>query len=712
VDDSGNLESAGAGVAVNVTSTTAVCPCSLWPASATPGTAASSDTASVNLGVRFTSQQAGFITGIRFYKGAQNTGTHTGSLWSTTGQRLATVTFTGETASGWQTALFAQPVQITAGVTYVASYHTQGFYSVTVEGFRNGYVNGTLSVGSESSGLGNGVYSYGASAFPTSTYRNSNYFVDVVFVQGGSVPNKAPVPTNDNGFTVAANGTLTIAASTLLANDLDPEGRPLTIASVGGAINGTVSLSSDKKTVTFTPAAGYTGPASFAYAASDGELTASATVGVIVGETATAYSLFSTVTPASFVADGTPLNLGTRFTVSADGTIAALTFYKAPQETGIHRGYLWTASGTLLASVTFANETASGRQLAELAAPVAVTAGQSYIVSYSSNGTYAVTSRGLSNSITSGPLSAPASGPAGGNGVYAYGAAGLFPTATFNATNYFADVVYFRAATSVNRSPVAVNDTGYTTSRDTPIVIDVGALLANDTDPDGDGLTVTAVSGATGGLAAIDAQAGKITFAPTNGFTGNAGFTYTIADGNGNTASAQVALTVTAPATGTGLFAATDTPSILTVNDPNPVELGMKFTTATAGQVTGISFYKGPSNVGPHQAHLWTATGTLLASATFSGESASGWQTVSLAQPVSLAAGQTYVASYHTNGFYSITPDYFATAKTAGSLTAPASDASGGNGVYAYVASVSFPTSTFNRSNYWVDVVFSGQIAA
>ena len=64
----------------------------------------------------------GFITGARFYKSTANTGTHSGSLWTATGQRLATATFTAETASGWQKVLFSQPVAVTAGQKYTVSY--------------------------------------------------------------------------------------------------------------------------------------------------------------------------------------------------------------------------------------------------------------------------------------------------------------------------------------------------------------------------------------------------------------------------------------------------------------------------------------------------------------------------------------------------------------------------------------------------------------
>ena len=72
-----------------------------------------------------------------------------------------------------------------------------------------------------------------------------------------------------------------------------------------------------------------------------------------------------------------------------------------------------------------------------------------------------------------------------------------------------------------------------------------------------------------------------------------------------------------------------------------------------------MRFYKGPQNTGTHVADLWTATGTLLATATFTNETASGWQQVNFSSPVAITAGTTYVASYHTNGDYSADPNLF-----------------------------------------------------
>jgi Domain of unknown function (DUF4082)/Bacterial Ig-like domain len=105
---------------------------SIWPASAAPRSFATSGTSSVELGVKFRSDVAGLVTGVRFYKGTATTGTHTGTLWSRTGTKLATVTFTNETASGWQQAMFSTPVAIAANTVYVVSYHSNvGRYAYT-----------------------------------------------------------------------------------------------------------------------------------------------------------------------------------------------------------------------------------------------------------------------------------------------------------------------------------------------------------------------------------------------------------------------------------------------------------------------------------------------------------------------------------------------------------------------------------------------------
>jgi hypothetical protein len=160
------------------------CPCSIWGPSATPAIASIATTAPWELGVKFRSSQAGYITGVRFYKGPSNTGTHVAHLWTSTGTLLASATFSNESGSGWQQAMFASPVAIQANTTYVASYSVpNGGFSFDSGYFANsGTTNGPLTALSSPSSGGNGVYSVATNQFPTNTYQAANYWVDVIFV--------------------------------------------------------------------------------------------------------------------------------------------------------------------------------------------------------------------------------------------------------------------------------------------------------------------------------------------------------------------------------------------------------------------------------------------------------------------------------------------------------------------------------------------------
>ena len=110
---------------------------SLWDAFT--GTADGGDPNGVEVGMKFQSALSGYITGIRFYKSAGNTGTHVGNLWGLDGTPLARVTFVNETASGWQYQALTNPVAIAANTTYVVSYYAPvGRYSYTAGAFTLG----------------------------------------------------------------------------------------------------------------------------------------------------------------------------------------------------------------------------------------------------------------------------------------------------------------------------------------------------------------------------------------------------------------------------------------------------------------------------------------------------------------------------------------------------------------------------------------------
>ena len=607
------------------------CPCTIWDASTVPANTNANDPNPQELGVKFTAGVDGTITGIRFYKGPTNTGTHVGNLWSSTGTLLATATFTAETASGWQQVNFATPVSIMANATYVASYHTNaGNPSYNSAYFTSAGVDrAPLHTPSAGAAGGNGVYIYGASAFPTQSYNANNYWVDVVFSEGASGSSDSTGPTCPcsiwNGSTVPANAN---------ANDPNPQ------------------------------------------------------------------------------------ELGVKFTTDTDGTITGVRFYKGPTNTGTHVGNLWTSAGALLASATFTGETASGWQQVNFAAPVNVTANTTYVASYHTNaGNPSYTAAYFATGVGNGPLHALSAGAAGGNGVYSYGAS-AFQTQTYNANNYWVDVVFTNGGPDTTPPTVsAVTPTDGATDVATSTVVTATfseAINASTAmfvlrDP---------ASNTVASTVTYDASSRTATLTPTQPLALSTNYTATITGGAngvkdlaGNVMTTDRVWSFTTDAGSScpcTIWRPSVVPANANANDPSPQELGVKFTSDTSGTITGIRFYKGPTNTGTHIGNLWTSSGTLLATATFTGETASGWQQVDFATPVAITANTTYVASYHSNaGNPSYTSAYFASGGIdSGPLHVPTSGVSGGNGVYIYGGSA-FPTQTYNANNYWVDVVFT-----
>jgi len=157
------------------------------------------------------------------------------------------------------------------------------------------------------------------------------------------------------------------------------------------------------------------------------------------------------------------------------------------------------------------------------------------------------------------------------------------------------------------------------------------------------------------------------------------------------------------------LWPSTAVPSQIDAGADSAVELGLTFRANSSGYIIGVRFYKSSLNSGTHVGNLWSNSGGLLASATFTNETASGWQQVNFSKPVAITANANYVASYHTNAAHlSVNPSYFATSGVSNSpLSAPANGNGSGNGVYLYGSGSGFPTYTYNSSNYWVDMVFT-----
>ncbi|KQW49458.1 hypothetical protein ASC77_08845 [Nocardioides sp. Root1257] len=676
-----------------------VCPCSLFDESTTPTVLEVNDPDAVTLGVRFTSDVAGSVTGVRFYKGPNNTGSHTGTLWSASGTKLAEGTFSGESTSGWQTLTFTSPVAITKNTEYVASYRTTvGRYSATPNAFAAADLSkAPLRVTSTA-----GAYTYGT-GFP-STSASTSYLVDVVFQKGAptiSVTSQAPAP---NAVDVPRGTTIGIQVSDPLASGYAVA---VTQQPSGQAIAGTTVLDPSATQLTFTPSATLPADSDIRVQVSGLKSQEGATLATQTWtfhtrgpDSVTSQSLFTGQVPqVTAVDESSPVELGTAFSPTRNGTVTGIRFYKGPGNNGTHTGSLWSSSGTRLATVTFANETANGWQQAALSSPVTLTAGTTYVVSYyAPQGHYSYTPGFFSSALTSGDLTAPADS----NGRYLYGAGGGFPTFSYNASSYFVDVVFEPATPTISvtgRLPA---------SGATNVPRGVAPSITFD-EPVATGYTMTAKQGVTTipGTVALSDDQKTLTFTPSASLPADADVTVTVSgvvSTRGAVLPTQTWTFHTEPPTTvlTSLFDG-QTPATTSVNDGDPVELGTSFTPSVNGQVTQVRFYKGAGNTGVHTGSIWSSTGTRLATVTFTGESASGWQTATFASPVSLTGGQTYVVSYYApNGHYSATGAFFGSGWTSGVLTAPATN----NGRYLYGSGGGFPNSSWNATNYFVDVVF------
>ena len=165
-------------------------------------------------------------------------------------------------------------------------------------------------------------------------------------------------------------------------------------------------------------------------------------------------------TTAPVVVDSGPdsaVELGVKFRSDIDGTIAGIRFYKAAANTGVHIGNLWASDGMLLTTVIFSNETASGWQEALFDTPVAIASNTVYVASYhADNGHYSADlNYFLEQGVDNPPLHMLMNGVFGGNGVYAYGASSVFPNQSYNAANYWVDVI-FQTATPITLTSIVM----------------------------------------------------------------------------------------------------------------------------------------------------------------------------------------------------------------------------------------------------------------
>jgi hypothetical protein len=416
------------------------------------------------LGVKFRSDIAGVVAGIRFYKSVLNTGTHTGSLWTSTGTLLATGTFTNETGSGWQTLLFPSPVAISANTTYVASYHSSGTFSVDFGYFlAHGADNAPLHALQFGVDGPNGLFIYSPGGqFPNSG-QGDDYWVDVVFGTGAG---GSPPPTPQSIVAVAGSSQSATVGATfavpLQVKVLDGSSNPLsgitvTFSAPTSGASSTFAGSGFSATAVTNAQGLAVAPAltanntlgSYTVTASVGSLTpaiftlSNTAVGTPPTPTGNMSIWPDSATPAipsAFI--GSPMELGVKFRSDIAGVVAGIRFYKGVLNTDTHTGSLWTSTGTLLATGTFANETGSGWQTLLFSSPVAISANTTYVASYHSSGVFSVDfGYFLAHGADNAPLHALQFGVDGPNSVFIYSPGGQFPT-NGSGDNYWVDVVF------------------------------------------------------------------------------------------------------------------------------------------------------------------------------------------------------------------------------------------------------------------------------
>jgi hypothetical protein len=148
----------------------------------------------VELGTRFRASRVVSVVGVRIYRVDQ--ATVTGSLWDSLGNRIATGTFAPTTRKGWQDLVFAQPVTISPGQTYIASYYTPATkYAFQYDFFDRAVTRGPITALRATDSAPNGVHCYDVApcTSPTDGFRSSSYWVTPLW-QNASDPT-APTPT-------------------------------------------------------------------------------------------------------------------------------------------------------------------------------------------------------------------------------------------------------------------------------------------------------------------------------------------------------------------------------------------------------------------------------------------------------------------------------------------------------------------------------------
>ena len=413
---------------------------------------------------------------------------------------------------------------------------------------------------------------------------------------------------------------------------------------------------------------------------------------------------------------------------------------------GLPSTYQFTTADAGVASFTVTLETAGTQTITETSASGSVTS--TIVVSP------AAASKFVISGLTTATVGTPASFTVTAEDAYGNVAAGYTGTVEFTSSDTAATLpgnTPFTAANAGRQTfsvtfgtpgtqSLTVTDTSNASLTGTQSGISVSpaaptGLVATAVSSSQINLTWNAAAGATGyeiehSLSAtsgftVVATATTTSFSDTGLTAGTTYYYQVIATGGGiasapsNTASATTTGTAPPPPTTESIWGTSYSPRVNASYQGSPgqtFELGVQFESNVNGEVTGVLFYKHRGMSGTNVGHLWSSTGTLLASVAFGHETSSGWQQVSFSNPVLIQANTIYTVSYTTGSplFYYDSGYFSKGGVTHGNLTAPAyTDINNqvlDNGVYNYGGY--FPDASEYSANFWVDVAFAPSSAS
>ncbi|MFJ4292109.1 tandem-95 repeat protein [Cupriavidus sp. NPDC089707] len=472
---------------------------------------------------------------------------------------------TGETiATDEDTVLLIEQATLLANETDVDNPHSD----LTVFSVRNGQ-HGTVELTPE--GQIRFVPEqdfYGTATFFYTVYDGAGGYTEAMATVDLAPVNDAPIVTGED-FSGTEDETATFTAASLLANDRDVDDAQssLTLVAVGNAVHGEVRLNADGS-VSFIPETDYFGAASFDYTVADPH--GATTTGrvdidlapvndaprlrgdVIDGTEDTAL----TIDAAALLANDadvdndhdeltiTRVGNATHGTVSLnpDGTIRFVPsqdFFgdaSFQYEVSDGAGGVSTATATIhvapVNDAPIANDNlVAGRKGVAITLTAAALLADDFDIDSPHNDLRIVGVSGAEH----GTVRLNADGsvtflPDPGYGGYP-GAHGQFTYTISDGAGGFATATTTVNLEKINTTPVAVDD-GFSGYENTPFIINTAQFLANDSDPDGDALTVTQVVNAQHGTVGIQAD-GQVRFTPDHDFYGQASFQYLVSDSYG-----------------------------------------------------------------------------------------------------------------------------------------------------------------------------------